>query len=69
MVDLTREQIAEKVGYYFGLQRASNHHPHTPDPNGDGARAINAIREWLDGEMAKVEAELPAGAIERWPNV
>ena len=67
--ELTREQMAEKVGYYFGLQRAGNHHPHIPDPSGDGARMLNALRQWIDNEMAKMEAELPRDAIERWPNV
>lgn len=53
---MTREQTAEWVGYYFGLQRAVNM-KRLPE---------NYVR-FLLGEMRDVEAKLPTGTIESWP--
>jgi len=64
---LTREQTAEWVGYYFGLQRASNLQVNVGGTG--GADAINRLRSTLDAEMKDVAEKLPAGAIDHWPYI
>lgn len=68
---MTREETAEWVGYYFGLQRAGNMRVMViGEPLATGAGiAINKLRGLIDAEMAKVLAKLPDGTIEAWPNV
>lgn len=58
---MTREEIAEWVGCYFGLQQAGN-----INVPGDGA-TINRIRKEIDARKRAIEAKLPPGAIENWP--
>lgn len=63
---MTREETAEWVGYYFGLQRAGNIKPSFV--RGEVATvAINELRKMIDAEMAKVAAMLPPGTIDAWP--
>ncbi len=69
MSELSREQIAELVGCYFGLQQASNYHPRTPDPSGDGAVMLNALRAEMDRRMDAIKAKLPPGTVDNWPNI
>jgi hypothetical protein len=47
---------AEWVGYYFGLQRATNM-----------KRLPAEFVSFLDHEMREVESKLPPGTIESWP--
>lgn len=61
---MTREETAEWVGHYFGLQRAGN----IKLPGGD-ADTINRFRMMLDAAMAEVKAKLPLGTIDAWPRV
>jgi hypothetical protein len=53
---MEREQTAEWVGYYFGLQRAINM-----------KRLPENYVTFLRGEMAEVEGRLPPGTIDNWP--
>lgn len=53
---MTREETAEWVGYYFGLQRAVNM-----------KRLPENFVQFLLTEMGKVEASLPPGTIDAWP--
>lgn len=53
--ELTREETAEWVGYYFGLQRAFNKGLHT------------RVSEELEAEMGDVLLKMPPGTIEAWP--
>lgn len=55
---MTREQTAEWVGYYFGLQRAVNL-THMPEN----------FRTLLLHEMADVELKVGPGVLADWPNV
>lgn len=55
--ELTREETAEWVGYYFGLQRALNKGPHTQ------------IATELETEMGDVLLKMPPGTVEAWPAV
>lgn len=52
----TREELAEQVGYYFGLQRAINM-----------KRLPEEFVTFLRGEMQHVEKKLPPGTIDAWP--
>ena len=64
---MPREEIAEWVGYYFGLQRAGN--LRLTIPRGDGeSRALNDLRKSIDAEMAKIVKMLPPGTIDGWPH-
>lgn len=54
--NLTREQIAELVGFYFGLQRAINMR-----------RLPEEYVTFLRAEMQDVESKLPPGTIDAWP--
>ncbi|MEO6382000.1 MAG: hypothetical protein ABIO35_08380 [Nitrobacter sp.] len=63
---MTREETAEWVGCYFGLQRAGNMNP--PVLRGDeGSRMLNGLRAMIQAEMDKIEAKLPPGTIDAWP--
>jgi hypothetical protein len=63
---MTDLEIAEWVGFYYGLQRAGNMHvAHTTDEAG---RTLNALRRLIQAEMDKTEAKLPPGALEEWPS-
>lgn len=53
---MTREQTAEWVGYFFGLQRAINM-----------KRLPNEFVRFLRAEMDDIEAKLPPGTIDAWP--
>lgn len=64
---MTREETAEWVGHYFGLQRAGNMMPRVPRGN-EATRVLNALRDMIDAEMREVEAKLPPGTIENWPS-
>ncbi len=55
---MTREETAEWVGYYFGLQSAINM-----------KRLPEEYVRFLRGEMSAVEARLPPGTIDAWPRV
>lgn len=68
-MDRTREETAEWVGYYFGLQRAGNLRvPAVSADQADGAGvAVNALRRLIQSEMNRVEAMLPPGTIDAWP--
>jgi len=65
---MTREEIAELVGQYFGLQQAGNMNPRI-ERGDEGSRMLNALREMIDAKKREVEAKLPPGTIDRWPNV
>lgn len=54
--ELTREQTAERVGYYFGLQRAFNM---SRDP---------ALSRALEAEMGDTLLLMPPGTVEAWPS-
>lgn len=62
---MTREEMAEWVGYYHGLQRAGNMMPRV-ERGDDGSRVLNALREMIDAEKATIVAKLPAGTIDNW---
>lgn len=64
---MTREQTAELVGRYFGLQWAGNAMPRI-ERGDEGTRMLNALRDMIDLEMAVVKAKLPPGTIDAWPN-
>jgi hypothetical protein len=64
---MTREEIAEWVGCYFGLQQAINIRPQIEDASGDGGRMLVALRSELRRRMDEIEGRLPPGAIESWP--
>ena len=55
---MNREQTAEWVGYYFGLQRAVNL-----------KRLPEEFVQFLLSEMKDVEEKLPAGTIDKWPAI
>jgi len=65
---MTREETAEWVGHYFGLQKAGNMMPRV-ERGEEGTRVLNALREMIDAEMRKVEAKLPPGTIDAWPRL
>ena len=62
---MTREETAEWVGYYFGLQRAGNMMPRV-ERGEEGSRVLNALRAMIDSEMASVAAKLPPEAMDNW---
>ena len=62
---MTREETAEWVGYYFGLQRAGNMTPRV-ERGEEGSRVLNALRAMIDSEMASVAAKLPPETIDNW---
>jgi hypothetical protein len=71
---LTHDEIAEFVGYYFGLQRACNLKPdvaHLIRQSAEHAdtvgQTVNAYRRELLAQMKDVEAKLPPGTLEAWP--
>lgn len=53
---MTRVEIAEYVGYYFGLQRAINM-----------KRLPEEYVRFLRAEMSDIEAKLEPGTIDAWP--
>lgn len=53
-----REQTAEWVGCYFGIQRAVNM-----------KRLPEEFCQFLLAEMRSIEAKLPLGTIDAWPGV
>ena len=63
---MTREETAEWVGFYFGLQRAGNMKI-AGYMGPESSRAINLLRAMIDDEMALVIAKLPPGTIDAWP--
>jgi hypothetical protein len=62
---MSREETAELVGFYFGLQRAGNMRP--LPLTAEGADAINALRKMLDDEMQATAAKMPPGTLDAWP--
>ncbi len=54
---MTREETAEWVGYYFGLQRALNAAPANPP-----------FKTFLETEMGDVLLKMPPGTVEAWPS-
>lgn len=64
---LTKEQTAEYVGQYFGLQQAGNMMPKI-ERDEEGTRMLNALRAMIDDKKKEIEAKLPPGTIEVWPN-
>lgn len=66
----TREDVAELVGRYFGLQRAGNMRVFAPSAEMADAVGwtINSIRRMIDEDMKEIERKLPPGTIDRWPN-
>ena len=65
---MRREEMAEWVGKYFGLQQAGNMMPRI-ERGEEGTRMLNALRAMIDEEKKAIEEKLPHGTIERWPNV
>lgn len=65
---MKREEMAEWVGYYFGLQRAGNLNPRILRGD-EGSRMLNAMRNLIDAEMKRIERMLPPGTIDTWPRV
>lgn len=63
---MNREQTAELVGQYFGLQQAGNMMPRI-ERGEEGTRMLNALRAMIDAKIRGVEAKLPPGTIENWP--
>jgi hypothetical protein len=63
---VTREETAELVGRYFGLQKASNLKI-AGYLGPEAARVHSILRALIDDEMSKVEAKLPPGTIDTWP--
>lgn len=63
---MTREETAEWVGCYFGLQKAGN--LKLGFARGPvGTFVLNELRKMIDAEMRAVEAKLPPGTIDAWP--
>lgn len=53
---LARVEVAEWVGYYFGLQRAYN-----------AAPAGRDFQTFLEIEMSHALSKMPPGTVEAWP--
>jgi hypothetical protein len=58
-----REQTAELVGRYFGLQSAGNMMPKV-ERGEEGTGVLNALRALIDAEMKAIEAKLPPEIID-----
>jgi hypothetical protein len=62
---MTHVEMAELVGFYFGLQAAGNMRPNTYTP--EAANTLNALREMIDLKMRQIQARLPPDTIDNWP--
>lgn len=65
----SREETAELVGRYFGLQSAGNMRVFAPNAADAGAVSwtVNALREMIQEDMDEIVKKLPPGTIDAWP--